>query len=106
MKTQKERADVVALLDSGATENFINPRALRKYGIKPDFLQNPRNVDRTMNKAGEITQAVDLRIRMVDKTTNHWFFVAEIGEDGFILGYPFLGVLDRGTDDRVPHSIV
>ena len=59
-----------------------------------------------MNKAGEITQAVDLRIRIVDQTTNHWFFVAEIGEDGFILGYPFLGVLDRGTDDRVPHSIV
>jgi len=56
-------------------------------------LENPRNVcnvDGTPNKAGKITEAVDLVTNHRGTKITHVFFVADIGLDDFILGYPFL----------------
>ena len=49
-----------------------------------------RNVDGTPNKAGKITDAIDLITDHRGMKTTHVFFVADIGPDNFILGYPFL----------------
>ena len=42
------------------------------------------------NKAGNITKAVDLVANHRGTKITHVFFVADIGPDDFILGYPFL----------------
>jgi len=93
LRTRKKRVDQNALLDSGATECFIHPQAVVRLGLKTRKLVNPRNVrnvDRTPNKARKITDAVDLVTTHRGIAITHVFFVADIGPDDFILGYPFL----------------
>jgi hypothetical protein len=46
-------------------------------------------VDRTPNKAGEIQQACKMMIWYQGKRSKHNFFLANIGTDDVILGYPF-----------------
>jgi hypothetical protein len=53
-----KRAETSALLDSGATENFINPAYARELKLPIEELAEPRkvfNVDRTQNRHGQIT---------------------------------------------------
>ena len=55
-------------------------------------LEKPRkvqNVDGTANKDGEILEPVDLLVNNNGKSATHAFFVANIGQDNYILGYPF-----------------
>jgi hypothetical protein len=49
-----------------------------------------KNVDRTLNLSGEVTEGVTLIIKYNGKPQKHLFYVANIGEDNLILGYPFL----------------
>jgi len=93
LRTRKKRVDQKALLDSGATECFIHPRTVARLGLPTRKLQNPRkvrNVDGTTNKAGNITEAVDLVANHRGTKITHVFFITDIGPDDFILGYPFL----------------
>ena len=51
-------ADKTALVDSGATNNFIHPNFTARMGLEPAKLECPRkiwNVDNTKNEAGMIT---------------------------------------------------
>ena len=55
VRTQKKQADKKVLVDSGATECFINPKAVIQLGVKTKQLKFPqrvKNVDGTYNKAG------------------------------------------------------
>ncbi len=52
--------------------------------------RNVRNVDGMPNKAGKITEAVDLVLDHRGTKETHVFFVVDIGPDDFIFGYPFL----------------
>jgi predicted aspartyl protease len=50
----------IALVDSGATENFLNHDTARRLGITPRLLSTPRimnNVDGTANQAGVMVLA-------------------------------------------------
>jgi hypothetical protein len=47
-------------------------------------------VDGTLNQSGEVTKGVILIIKYNGKPQKHLFYVANIGEDDLILGYPFL----------------
>jgi hypothetical protein len=54
-----------ALLDSGATENFIDPCMVEKLEIGKVPMINPRtvfNVDGTKNKGGQVTHYCILNI--------------------------------------------
>ena len=58
-------ATASALVDSGATENFINIRTAKCWGMPRKTLIKPRpivNVDGTENKAGAVTEACILEI--------------------------------------------
>jgi hypothetical protein len=61
----KKSAAYEALLDSGATENFINPRMVEKLGIEKVPMVNPRmvfNVDGTENQGGQVNHYCVLNI--------------------------------------------
>jgi gag-polyprotein putative aspartyl protease len=81
------------LLDSGATENFIDPRMVKKLGIRMAELTQPRmvyNVDGMENQGGQIKELYVLNILQGRKETAQPFFVMNLGEDQLILGYPWL----------------
>src|ERR1700761_9484522 len=81
------------LVDSGATENFISKKLLKRMKIGKLPLKNPRtiwNIDRTHNKAGHIKSFVDLQIRCGNKKEQMRFLVTDLGGDEIVLGYPWL----------------
>ena len=60
--TQKTK---FALLDSGATENFLDPRTVERLRIPIRTLYEPRiiyNIDGTLNKAGSIMHKAQLKV--------------------------------------------
>jgi hypothetical protein len=53
-----------------------------------------------MNKAREIWQAVEMMIQYHRRRSKHNFFLADIGIDKVILGYPFFEALLPDVDWR------
>jgi hypothetical protein len=92
LHTGSKRAMKKALLNTGATENFIHPRVVKQLSLKTKKLSKPRkvkNMDGTLNQSREITDAVTLIVMYNGKPMRHLFFVANIASDDLILGYPF-----------------
>jgi hypothetical protein len=82
-----------ALIDSGATENFIDYHTAIKWRLEKRQLDVPRpifNVDGTSNKAGSMTDYCVLRICMGNQEVLQRFYITNLGEDRLILGYPWL----------------
>ena len=101
LRTRERRVDQKALLDSGATECFVHPRVVKHLKIKMKTLQKPcnvRNVDGTPNRAGKITEAAEFVTNHAGMKTKHVFFVADIGPDNYILGFPFLEANEPTVD--------
>jgi hypothetical protein len=58
-------ADIRALVDSGTTDNFIQPNFIKRMGLGTQELDKPKNIyniDDTTNKAGQITYYLMLAI--------------------------------------------
>jgi Aspartyl protease len=92
LHTGSKRTMKKALLDTGATENFIHLHVVKQLSLKTKKLTKPwkvKNMDGTLNQSGEITNAVTLIITHNGKPMRHLFFVANIASDDLILGYPF-----------------
>ena len=103
LRTRRKRVDRKALLDSGATECFIHPRAVKNLKLTTRKLPKARkvqNVDGTTNKSGQILEAIDLTVNNNGEKALHAFYVADIGQDDFILGYPFLEASNPDIDWR------
>jgi len=101
LQTRRKQVDRKALLDSGATECFIHPCAIKQLKLTTRMLAKARkvqNVDGTSNKAGQILEAVDLTVNNNGEQALHAFYVADIGQDDFILGYPFLEASNPDVD--------
>ncbi len=87
-----KRAETISLLDSGATENFLNLEYAKWLHLPIKKMLHPWklfNVDGTENKAGKLQYYTDLAIRTRSTSTNMWFFLTELGEHKAILGYPW-----------------
>ena len=85
-----KRAKATALLDSGATENFMNLSYAKWLKLPIKELAQPRklfNVDNTENVSGELRHYTDLQVQTGSKTTKLRFFLTHIGEQKAILGY-------------------
>jgi hypothetical protein len=85
-----KRAKGVALVDSGATENFMNlqyARWLRLPIKKLAYEQNLFNVDRMENKSGKLKYYMDLEVQTGTNQTCMRFFLMDLGEHKAILGY-------------------
>jgi hypothetical protein len=86
-------SEVDALIDSGATDNFISPEVIQHFEIPTRQIDEPRticNVDGSLNKIGSVTHATDLAMRYRNKTHIQTFYVVDLGEDNMLLGMPFL----------------
>jgi gag-polyprotein putative aspartyl protease len=83
----------VALVDSGATECFIDTKTAQHWGLPTRRLVYPQkiyNVDGTENKAGKITRSCMLQVCKGRKQVYQQFFITSLGNDRIILGYPWL----------------
>jgi hypothetical protein len=82
-----------ALVNSGATENFMDKRALRRLGVGRIRLgqsKKVRNVNGTLNQAGEITHFCILKTKLGEREKAQKFYITDLGKDRIILGFPWL----------------
>ena len=80
--TSNKRVETPALLDSGATENFINANYAQYLRLPIKKLTTPQkvyNVDGTPNRKGNIVAYTDLEVRTSEKRTNMRFFITDLG---------------------------
>ena len=93
IKMSYNMVEIPSLVDSGATNNVIHPQTVRQLCLGTSLLDKPKklfNVDDTQNKAGNITQYVDLSVTTNQKERQMRFLVSDIGKESLILGYPWL----------------
>ena len=96
-RTAYARADKQILVDSGATDNFINPRLIKRLVLGTQKLERSRkiwNIDGTNNKAGRITDYVDLSVQTRKGQAKMRFLVTDLGQEDLVLGYPWLATFE------------
>jgi hypothetical protein len=96
-----KRAEITALVDSGATENFLNLTYARWLKLPIKTLAKPRklfNVDGTENKAGELRFYTDLQVQTGGTRTQLRFFLLDLGEHKAILGYSWFAAVQPNID--------
>lgn len=82
-----------ALVDSGATTNFIDKSYVEKNHLVTNRLTVPyevRNADGTPNKAGRIRDYVRAYVEIGTHKTTHYLFVTNLGDKDMMLGYTYL----------------
>jgi hypothetical protein len=96
-RTLHAMADKNILVDSGATDNFIHPKLLKRLGLSVQALDRPRkiwNINRTTNRTGQLTSFVDLEVCTGSKEEKMHFLVTDLGNEDLILGYPWLATFE------------
>ena len=99
--SRSKRAVDLALVDSGATENFMNLCYAQYLQLPIQEMREPQimfNVDRTPNKAGEIKYYTDLEVQTRSDRTKFRFFLTNIGQSKVILGYPWMVAVQPRID--------
>ncbi len=94
-------AEEIALVDSSATENFINCETIKKLKLGTKKLETPvglRNIDGTFNKSGQIMHYLDLLVSHRTKRNSECFYVTDLRSDQMILRYPWLHTFNPDID--------
>src|SRR5882672_528364 len=108
--SKSKRAEAIALIDSGATENFMNLGYAKHLQLPIKRLEEPRslfNVDGTTNKSGSLQFYTDLQVQTGSQRTNLRFFLTDLGDNKAILGYPWFAAVQPRIDWKrgwVDHS--
>ena len=85
-------AEETGLLDTGATESFIDHKTVARLCLGTQKLVIPRpvfNVDGSANKHRTITHVTHLLVSQGNKKRRVPFYVTNLGSDRFIFGYPW-----------------
>lgn len=88
-----KQVDAEALVDSGATANFINYAFAKKHNLGLTKVATPvkvTNADGTHNKAGAIMHTLRARLQLSNHTTENDFYVINLGDKDVFIGYSFL----------------
>ena len=96
-RTSHAMTDKNILVDSGATNNFIHPRLVKRLSLGTNQLEKPKkvwNVDGTTNRGGELTHYVDLEVKTGNEKQKMRFLITDLGDDDLILGYPWLSTFE------------
>ena len=99
--SKSKRAKTIALLDSGATENFINLEYTKYLQLPIQCLKEPRklyNVDGTPNQSGELQYFTDLQVQTGTQRSTLHFFLLNLGENKAILGYSWFPAFQPRID--------
>ena len=86
----RKRAETTALLDSGATENFISMKYAKELQLpikQLQWLQPVYNVDGTRNKNRDIEHYTDLEMQTGNQKVWLRFFLTDLADQKAILGY-------------------
>jgi hypothetical protein len=97
IRTSYFMADKKALVDLGATDNFMHPAFAKQMGLGLQELPTPKkifNIDNTSNKSGMITQFLDLNVQTNGTNKEMRFLVTDIGHEEVLLGYPWLATFE------------
>jgi hypothetical protein len=97
IRTSYFMADKKALVDSGATDNFMHPAFAKRMGLGLQTLPTPKkifNIDNTTNKSGMVTHFLDLNVRTNGTNKEMRFLVTDIGHEDVPLGYPWLATFE------------
>ena len=73
-----------ALIDSGATENFLDYRTVKRLDLGTQKLESPRpiiNADGTPNGKGTLTHCTELLVSHNGKEERQRFYIADLGTD-------------------------
>ena len=100
-KTISKMAKETALINSSATENFIDIEVWKALKIGRFRLAKTipvYNVDGLINKNGNINSYVWLKVKFKKEEKNIKFYLMSIGKEHFILGYPFLETFNLAVD--------
>jgi len=87
-----ESVPMTAFIDCGATECFVSQEFIDVHKLGMRKLHDPQllhNADGFANMGGNITNYTNLEIITGDKMTVLRFYVANIGGDNLVLGYPW-----------------
>jgi hypothetical protein len=90
-------ADKKALVDSGATDNFMHPTFAKKMGLGLQELPTPKkifNIDNTTNKSGMITHFLNLDVCTNGIHKEMQFLITDIRHKEVLLGYPWLATFE------------
>jgi len=90
--SKSKEAEAITLIDSGATENFMNLKYAKYLQLPIKRLEEPRslfNIDGTTNKSGSLQFYTDLQVQTSNQKTNLRFFLTDLGDNKAILGYPW-----------------
>jgi hypothetical protein len=110
LHTRSKRDEAIALLDSGATENFMNLDYAKYLRLPIQRLKEPRklfNVDGTPNKSRELLYFTDLQTQTGTQRNTLQFFLSNLGENKVILGYPWFTAFQPQIDSKrgwIDHS--
>jgi hypothetical protein len=94
-------AEEVTLIDSGATENFINQETIKKLKLGTRKLKEPvrlRNINGMYNQSGSVRYFIDLLISCEGRKVMQRFYVTNLGSDKIILGYLWLHAFNPDID--------
>ena len=90
-------ADTKALVDSGATENFMHLTFAKRLRLGLQPLEKPKqifNIDNSLNKAGSITHYLDLKVHTKKQEKVMRFYITDIRNEQILLGYPWLATFE------------
>ena len=99
--SKSKRAESIALINSGATENFMSLEYAKYLHLPIRRLPITRklfNVDGTPNKSGELQYFTDLQVHTGSQHTRLRFFLTNLGENKAILGYPWFAAVQPRID--------
>ena len=92
---------VKALLDSGATEMFVNKKFIEEHGFRLDKLEKPvivTNVDGSRNSGRNITYEVECNVYYRGHQERMKFNMCNLGKTEVILGMPWLAANNPEID--------
>ena len=94
--SKSKRAIDLALVDSGATENFMSLQYTKYLQFPIQQLPRPQpvfNVNGTPNKMGEIHYYTNLDVQTGQNHTKFQFLLTGLGEHKALLGYPWMAAV-------------
>ena len=110
--TALKTAEIPAFLDSGATECFISQQFINTYKLGTRLLTMPRklqNADGSPNAGGGLMHFTKLKVIMGDTPQRLRFYIADMGPDDLVLGYPWFtatNVQPNWADGTLPMSVI